>query len=255
MRVGKRFEFGWGIRYLLGTLKSHIGLSQLPSPFVLVCGAPERAQRIANRLHDAKTLAQNREYHSYGGFYRGKPVTVVSHGVGAAGAAICFHELIEAGAKVIIRLGTAGGLHESTQIGDVIVATGAIRNDGVSAAMVPLEFPAVPDIELTLALIHGMQSQQLRGRSGVILTSDLFYPGLLDDRLAFYQKAGAVGVEMECSALFVIAQLKKVRTASMLVLDGNPLKWDEGIYDPQSPKLVASMDQAIDICLTVLTTH
>lgn len=234
-------------------MKSHIRLSTLPSPKVLVCGAPERAALIAKGLGESKVLAQNREYHSYTGLHEGKPVVVTSHGVGAAGAAICFNELMNCGAKVIIRLGTAGGLYDETQIGDVVVPTAAIRKDGVSAAMVPLEFPAVPDLMLTSDLIAGMKRAKLSGRAGTILTSDLFYPSLLDDQLAFYKKAGAMAVEMECSTLFIAAQLRGVRAGAMLVLDGNPLKWEEGVYDPDSKKIASAIEQSTKICLDALT--
>lgn len=234
-------------------MKSHIRLTTLPSPKVLVCGSPERAALIAKGLKDSRLLAQNREYHTYTGLYQNKPVVVASHGVGSAGAAICFNELIDCGAQVLIRLGTAGGLYEESQIGDVVVPTAAIRNDGVSLAMVPPEYPAVADLALTADLIAGMKAAKLAGRTGTILTSDLFYPSLLGDKLAFYQKARAVAVEMECSTLFILAQLRGARAAAILVLDGNPLKWHEGHYDPDSKKIAASVEQATAVCFNALT--
>ena len=59
----------------------------------LVVGDPGRAARVAELLDNATQLTANREYHVYNGTYRGVPVTVASHGVGAAGAAVCFEEL------------------------------------------------------------------------------------------------------------------------------------------------------------------
>ena len=237
-------------------MKTHIKLTNpLPSSRVIVCGAPERAAVIAGKLQESRPLAKNREYHSYTGLHNGKAVVVVSHGVGAPGATICFNELIDCGAETILRLGTAGGLYDETAIGDLVVATAAIRHDGVSAQMVPPEYPAVPDLFLTYELIKAFEARKLSARAGVILTSDLFYPSLLGDQLAFYKKANAIAVEMECSSLFVTASLRKVRAASVLMLDGNPLKWSEGHYDPGSPKIVQITEQAIQICLDVLTKH
>lgn len=235
-------------------MKAHIKLnSPLPSKVALVCGAPERAAVIAKKLEGAKELAKNREYHSYTGLHKGKPVLVISHGVGAAGAAICFQELIDCGTEAIVRLGTAGGLYDETQIGDIVVPNAAVRKDGVSALMIPAEYPAVADPKLTVALQSALEKKAVPYRSGTILTSDLFYPSLLDDNLAFYKKAGVVAVEMECSALFVIASLRKVRAGSVLILDGNPLKWQDGHYDPGSQKIVQSTDKAIEACLDALT--
>lgn len=225
----------------------------MPSNRVIVCGAPERAAVIASRLKESRPLAQNREYHSFTGLHNGKPVVVMSHGVGASGATICFNELIDCGADTIVRLGTAGGLYDDTGIGDLVVPTAAIRKDGVSALMVPLEYPAVPDLQVTYDLIKALERLKVKARAGVILTSDLFYPSLLDDQLAFYKKANAIAVEMECSALFITASLRKVRAGSVLMLDGNPLKWSEGHYDPSSSKIVVATDVAIQACLDVLT--
>ncbi|HAR41089.1 MAG TPA: hypothetical protein DCS07_00395 [Bdellovibrionales bacterium] len=209
---------------------------------VLVCGSPERAEKMSKLLENAKPVAKNREYHSYLGGHRGKDILIMSHGVGASGAAICFQELIDVGAKVMIRVGTAGGLYDETQIGDIVVATSAVRKDGVSLQMLPPEFPAVGDLEISRSLIEGLRSQGWAGKAGTVVTSDLFYPGLIDNQLELYSRAGAVAVEMEISVLYIISQLRRVKAGALLVLDGNPLKWKQGIYDPRPERLAASME-------------
>lgn len=221
---------------------------------VLTCGAPERAKRISEHLKDAKPVAQNREYHSYHGTYGGSDVLVISHGVGAPGAVICFQELIQIGARNLIRLGTAGGLYDDTQVGDLVVATAAVRKDGVSNLMVPAEFPAIADGELALRLYEEISAKSKRVRKGIILTSDLFYPGLIDDQLKLYSQAGVTAVEMECSALFVTSSLKGARAAAVLALDGNPLKWNEGVYDPKSSAMTKALDLGIEACLKTLAS-
>src|SRR5687768_1207613 len=245
LNFGERFDKTAG-------LKPHLKLDSLPSPKVLTCGSPERAALIAHALKDSRPLAKNREYHTYAGTHQGQPIVVASHGVGSAGAAICFQELIDIGAETLLRLGTAGGLYDETGIGDLVVPTGVIRKDGVSCLMVPAEYPAVADLKLTLGLTQELEKRKLPARSGITLTSDLFYPSLLNSQLEFYKNANAVAVEMECSTLFVIASLRKVRAAALLILDGNPLKWHEGVYDPASTKIQKVTDQAIQVCLDVL---
>ena len=64
------------------------------SPRVIVCGDPARADRIAERLDGPAPLSHRREYRAHHGTYRGLPITVCSHGIGAPGAAIAFEELI-----------------------------------------------------------------------------------------------------------------------------------------------------------------
>jgi uridine phosphorylase len=240
-------------RHMIKTMP-HIHLSKNKNyGRVLVCGAPERAARIAAKLDDSRVLAQNREYHSYLGRRNGRPILVCSHGVGSAGAAICFQELINVGAQAILRLGTAGALQDHMEIGTTVIATGAARKDGVSALMVPLPFPAIPDSGFTLALQRKYETKKKQVVNGIVVSSDLFYPALLGSDLEIYRDAGAVAAEMECSTLFICGSLRKVKTASILITDGNPLKWKKGNYNPGSDILKRAMDLGIDVGLDVLS--
>jgi uridine phosphorylase len=218
----------------------------------IVCGSPERAALIANCLEGAESVAKNREYHSYLGKFKNKDILVTSHGVGSAGAAICFNELIDIGVQVAIRIGTAGGLKDDSKIGDLVIPTAAIRRDGVTGLMIPVAFPAVPDFGLTSRLILSAESAQVRYNSGIVLTSDLFYPSLLDSELPLYQKANAIAVEMECSALFIIGSLRGAKTAAILAIDGNPLRWNQGDYDPVGTEVGNSINHAISVALNAL---
>ena len=135
------------------SLKPHIKLApDTRFQRAIVCGAPERAALIASQMEGSVELAKNREYHSYLGRHQGVDVLIMSHGVGAPGATICFQEMMDVGVKSIIRLGTAGGLQDESRIGDIAVATSAVRQDGTTALMVPAGFPAVADPEITAAL-------------------------------------------------------------------------------------------------------
>lgn len=236
--------------------KPHIHLE--PSPRyarVITCGSPERAARFAEKLSNPQPVAKNREYHSYLGQHQGKDILIISHGVGAAGAAICFQELIDVGAQAIVRIGTAGALADELGIADVVVATSAVRKDGLSHQMVPAPFPAVADFELCGGLIQSLRAKGWTGKAGTVLTSDLFYPGLLDGELELYKNARALAVEMEISALYVVSQLRGVRAAAAIVLDGNPLKWKEGHYDPRPERLAASMDLCLQGALDALAAQ
>ncbi len=234
-------------------MKTHIRLERKPEyANVITCGSPERAEWFSGFLDQPKVLERNREYHSFLGKKDGQPILILSHGVGSAGAAIAFHEVIDAGAKRIIRIGTAGGLQDHTGIGDLVVPSGAIRQDGTSKLLLPVEYPAVPNFALTMALMKNVKSRHPNTHDGVILTSDLFYPGKLPSDLAFHRDAGVTAVEMECATLFTMGFIHQVATAAVVALDGNPLKHQEGVYDPSFDRMKQSLENAFHAVVDTL---
>ncbi|MDQ4134382.1 MAG: nucleoside phosphorylase [Actinomycetota bacterium] len=191
---------------------------------VVVVGDPERAEQAAKHLSDGGLVAANREYRLFTGRYGDAVVSVCSHGVGSAGAAVCFEELMRGGARRIVRAGTCGGLQPEVQRGSVVVATGAVRADGASAQMVPLGYPAVADHALTRALEAAATAGGLSVRRGVVCTHDLFYPSpAMPPDWGVWLRAGVLAVEMELATLLVLASLHGVAAAGILVADGNIL--------------------------------
>ncbi len=223
---------------------------------VLVVGDPARVTLVVARLDNAQLLASNREYVTWTGELRGTRVAVSSHGVGTAGAAIGFEELITAGASRIIRAGTAGGLQPDVKDGDLVIATGAVRDDGVTRGLVPPEFPAVADHRVVSALCTAANASS--PRTGVVLTSDVFYPHtVLGSNLEFWKNSGAIAVEMECAALFVIAALRNVKAGAILAIDGNPLTADDesmAEYDPNRGVVTTAVDTMVDVALDALVS-
>lgn len=189
---------------------------------VVVVGDPGRAEEAAKHLSDGGLVSANREYRLFTGTYGDVAVSICSHGVGSAGAAICFEELARSGAARIIRAGTCGGLQPSVQRGSVVVATGAVREDGASAQMVPLGYPAMADHTLTQALERAAVTAGVTFERGVVCTHDLFYPSpVLPPAWDLWLRAGVLAVEMELATLFVLAGLRGVAAAGILVADGN----------------------------------
>ncbi len=231
-------------------MKSHIRLSaEHPVKRVITCGPPERAELISKFLTHPKVLAKNREYHSFSGTFDGQEILVISHGIGAPGAAICFRELIDIGTKVMVRIGTAGSLQERFKIGDIVVANEAYRLDGVTHQMVKSEVRALADQKLADRLVASLKPSFGKVEAGPVLTCDLFYQESLPVEWQKYHELGALAVEMECSPLFILGSLHKIKTAAVLGLDGSPLKWEQGDYDPRSKSLENNIQQAIPIIL------
>ncbi|MFZ0973901.1 MAG: hypothetical protein WAN22_16840, partial [Solirubrobacteraceae bacterium] len=104
---------------------------------VLLPGDPGRALLLAESLLEgAKMFNHNRGLWGYTGLAPdGEPLTIQSTGMGGPSAGIVIHELIELGARRLLRVGTCGALNEGLALGDLVVATEAIAADGMSRAL------------------------------------------------------------------------------------------------------------------------
>ena len=225
---------------------------------ILVVGDPARLELVAESLAGVEPVSRNREYHSIRGEFEGRLIGAVSHGVGSAGAGACFEELCRSGAARIVRAGSAGGLRPDTGPGDIVIASAAVREDGLSPKLAPPSYPAVATPEVFLAMRQAARAQGVQAREGLLLTSDLFYPhDLLGSDLPLWAKAGVAAVEMEAATLFVVCGLHGVETGAVVAIDGNPLAQDGGsmeTYDPRREGVRDAVARSLKIALAALVS-
>lgn len=223
------------------------------SPLVIVCGDPFRAEMIANKMDNPIEIAYSREYRTFNGEYKGKKVTVSSHGVGAPGAAVSFEELIKAGAKTMIRVGTAGSYTKELPPGSLIVASSAVRADGLTKQMVPDGVPAVADFRVVQALHEAAIDKKVTFDTGMIVTLDAFYAGPVEFPHKLYKDSGALGAEMEIAALYTIAGLRGIQAGGIVALDGYAYS-DMDYYDPHKDYVAQAVEDEIHIALEAITS-
>ena len=132
--------------------------------YVILPGDPARCEKIAQYFDNPKQIAQNREYTLWTGTLDGVPVAVCSTGIGGPSAAIAMEELVECGADTFIRVGTSGGIVDKVKGGDIVIATGAIRQEGTSREYLPIEFPAVADFAVVSALTASHRRYPVQGQ-------------------------------------------------------------------------------------------
>lgn len=202
--------------------------------YVLLPGDPGRVEVIAKHLDDAKHVATNREYVTYTGYLDGVKVSVTSTGIGCPSAAIAIEELVRVGADTFIRVGTSGGIQPGTKTGDLAIVSGAIRDEGTSSHYMPIEFPAIADIEIVQALRSAAKKKGHRHQVGVTQSKDSFYGEVepehsgvtsrLLNRWKAWEIGGAICSEMEASALFIIASMLRVRAGGimLMIVDDRP---------------------------------
>ena len=186
--------------------------------YVIMPGDPGRCEKIAAYLDDPVLVASNREFTTYTGMLDGEKVSVTSTGIGGPSAAIAMEELVRCGADTFVRIGTCGGMQPEVKSGDIVIATGSIRMEGTSKEYAPIEYPAVADLDITLALRQAAEELQIPHQVGITVTTDSFWPGqerydsftgyvprALQGTLQEWQKLRCSNFEMEAATLFVVA--------------------------------------------------
>lgn len=196
---------------------------------VLLPGDPGRVERIAAQMQEAREIARNREYILVRGKTGGTDVTVCSTGIGGPAASIAIDELVNVGAEVFIRVGSAGGRQDDIAIGTPVILTAAYRGEGTSKAYLPAEFPAVADLDVTNALVDAAREMSQPYRVGIGYTRDAYY--MQDKALnELLKKAGVVAAEQEAALLFIAGTWRRVRVGCVVSTDSN-------IWLPQQPTL------------------
>ncbi len=202
--------------------------------YVLLPGDPGRCELIARYFDEPRFVARNREYVTYTGTLLGEKVSVTSTGIGCPSTAIAVEELIAVGAHTFIRVGTSGGIQPGTSAGEVGIVTGAIRDEGTSLHYLPVEFPAVADLDVIMALKAGAQRAGFPHRLGITQSKDSFYgeiePGRmpvseqLQERWKAWVMGGAICSEMESAVLFILCSVQRKRAGGVMLMSASPDK-------------------------------
>jgi uridine phosphorylase len=199
--------------------------------YVLIPGDPKRVEKIAAFFDESKKVADYRGFVTYTGTVNGIGISACSTGIGCPSTAIAVEELSRIGAETFIRVGTTGALQNEIKMGDIVIATSAVRADGTSRNYAPIELPAVADFNVTSALVDAAHKLRQKVHFGPVLTSDAFYGEL--DNLRLWSKYNVLSVEMESSTIFTLANVKKLKAGSILAVDGNPLMGlGKGEFEP-----------------------
>ncbi len=201
----------------MSNLQPHIRCSSEDAArYAILPGDPGRVERIKEFLTDARDIAFNREHKSAVGYYKGVKVMAVSTGMGGPSTAIAAEELRKIGVEAMIRIGSCGALVPGIRLGELVIANGAVRDDGTSKTYVGTEYPAIPDTELLIDVIHAADSCGAGYHIGITRSHDGLYVDQKDELNDYWAARGVLGSDMETATLFTVGSLRGFRTASIL---------------------------------------
>ena len=220
----------------------HIGVTSAEvGKYCIIPGDPGRCEKIASFLDNPYHVGMNREYNIWNGYLEGELVTVCSTGIGGPSTAIAVEELVACGAETIIRIGTCGGISLDVKSGDVVIASGAVRQDGTSLEYAPAIFPAVADASVLFAIAKAAKNLGYDNHIGVVQAKDSFYGQHSPHRMPTekhlceqweaWKRLGVLASEMESSTLYVVGASLGIKTGSVFLCVWNQERFAAGMDD------------------------
>lgn len=224
---------------------------------VLLPGDPERVETIAAAWDDAETVAHHREYRTVTGEYNGTELSVTSTGIGSPSAAIAVEELARVGVETVIRVGSCGAVQPDLSLGDLVITTGAVRQEGTSDEYVREDYPAVADRQVVSALVTAAERTGHDYQTGITMSADSFYPGQgrpgyegfeareSDEIVPELRAANVKNIEMEASAILTLANIYGLRGGAVCTVFANRQTGEFQVEGERSAATVASEAAAV----------
>jgi len=203
------------------------------SDAVLLPGNPERVDKVVDLWDDHEEVAHHREYRTATGHYDGAEISVTSTGIGSPSAAIAMEELARVGVETYIRVGSCGAIQPEMDVGDLVITTGAVRQEGTSDEYVREDYPAVADHEVVSALVAAAERLYHDYHTGLTMSADSFYAGQGRPGFEDYEAPGAKAlveelqnanvknIEMEASAILTLANVYGLRAGAVCSVYAN----------------------------------
>jgi uridine phosphorylase len=187
------------------------------APYVLTCGDPARARRLARLLDRVDIRRHYREFLTFTGEYHHIPVSILATGIGPDNTAIAIVEAAQCSSDLtLIRLGSCGALQPHIQVGDLVITQQALRDEHTSHYYAPDLGPVPAHPAVLQALIQAAKDEQLPYHLGTTCTTADFYAGqgrrvpgfptAEPDKVKRLQEAGVLNLEMEMSIYLALAQ-------------------------------------------------
>jgi len=190
---------------------------------VLLPGNPERVDVVGDCWDDYEVVASHREYRTATGTHEGTPISVTSTGIGSPSTAIAVEELARVGADTLVRVGSCGAIQPETDVGDLIITSGAVRQEGTSDEYIRQDYPAVADHAVVAALAAAAEELGYDYHVGLTASTDSFYAGQSRDgfegfrardseaKIDELRDANVLNFEMEASAILTLANIYGLR--------------------------------------------
>ena len=227
----------------------HIGAKKGEiAPFVIMAGDPLRVQFMAERyLENPVQFNKVRGMLGYTGTYKGKPVSVMGHGMGIPSISIYTYELFNFyDVKTIVRIGSAGACHMGLKIGDLVLAMSACTDSNYAAQFqLPGTFAPIADYGLLQKAVNSCESFGYDYMVGNVVSSDVFYSA--NPQTDKWMKMGVLAVEMEAAALYMNAAYTGNKALAMFTVSDHLITGEVTTAEQRQNTFTHMMDVALSL--------
>jgi uridine phosphorylase len=232
------------------------------STHVMITSLEEAFEEAREMVHGEILIEGRAGFKTLVGSYHGIPVTVLYKPLSPSLTAIAVEELARVGAKVFVALEPGLGLSPALSVGDIVVASSAIKDDGVSKHYMPAEVPASADYTLLEHVMQTFAAHNIDVRVGIVWSHDLYYlNSAFTEVLRVYSKI-AIALDMDTATLYTMSMLKKLPTVSIIVIDSSHPKGierGEVLIEEERVELrqrfLRGVERAVKIVMEALTLH
>ncbi len=215
---------------------------------VIMAGDPLRAKFMAeNFLENPVQFNNVRGMLGFTGTYKGKPVSVMGHGMGIPSIGIYTYELYNFyDVETIIRVGSAGSMNADLHVGDLCIAMGACTNSNYGAQYeLPGTFSPIADFDLLRGAADACEKMGYNYKVGNVLSSDTFYSD--NPHNDQWMKMGVLAVEMEASALYMNAARAGKRALVILTISDHLITGEATTAEERQTTFTHMMDVAFTL--------
>ncbi|WP_191559513.1 nucleoside phosphorylase [Metabacillus idriensis] len=221
----------------------------------LLAGDPDRVKLIGYKLQNPRLVTENREFVLISGYWKGKKVSVCSTGIGISSTEIAVIELLEMGAKCLVRLGGCGAWQSNINPGDIIINHAMARDPGTLKSYSVDVFPAVGDPILVNCLRETAVNNNFRVHFGIGLTTQSYYLGQdrkpdisrgpsIENLMKYWSDRSIINCDMETAAIYILASLYGVYAGNLLVAHGNRIT-DQWVEDEEYQRIHATISEIV----------
>lgn len=195
-------------------------------PLVFRGNTPEKIAKFCDSM---EIIGKTGLQETYAAVYKNTPITLCLTGTGSPETELALMELIMNSEKIdtIVRLGGGGAIGKDIKPGDIVISTGAVRDDGCSKEYVKSTFPALASYEVFLAQATAAKKLGFIFHLGITVSTDSMFPACSKpsyhgyfqkdqkDNIEYLFNTGAANIDRETSIILTLTTLFGLRGGSV----------------------------------------